>query len=119
MTTDNKPIVIRTKQETPTFIKKKHELAGVLKRISEGSKKAVALLIDTVENDAVDLKLRVECAKSLITFETSITEQISKDNMNRLIAEIKLQPGGANPQLTTEEDETYPVLDFHNVREVS
>lgn len=117
-------ITVITKEELPSFIKKKHELQKVLDSISKGSSAAVKLLLDTITDEKVDIKLRVQCAKDLLTFHTSIADQISKDQMNRLIAEIKIANKGVTPSLTVggkdddEDDSTTPVLDFTTIREV-
>lgn len=112
-------IVLKTKEEElPSFIKKKHELDAVIKKLEAGSKEAAELLINIANDEKADLKLRKDCAVEILTTLAKMTEQRSKDQMNRMIAEIKIRPGGASKTLKLEEDKQYPVLDFNTVREI-
>jgi len=102
--------------EQPLFIKKRHELAALLKRVQNGSAKAVDLLIYTMENENTEPKLRVACAQSLIEYEVKITDQINKDQLTRQIAEIKAK--GIVTPLTAEEKALPPKTDFTTIQEV-
>ena len=77
--------------DMPVFIKPRHELATLLKKIQVGSAQGVELLITTLQRpeSEVTLKLKLQCAEALIDLEVKITDQISKDQLTRQIAEIK------------------------------
>ncbi len=106
----------------PIFIKKKHELAGLLKSVESGSEDAVELLIRTMnasEEDGVPLKTKLECAQALLDLRIKLTAEINKDQLTRQIAEIKakglstpleLQPG--------EKRRLPPTTDFDRIQVV-
>jgi hypothetical protein len=111
--------ILKIVEEVPTFIKRKHELEDVHKQIHKGSKEAVALLVSAMNNLQLTIDVRLRCAKDLIQFDMSMADQISKDTMNRLIAEIKVNPNGPARNLSIEDDEPQtPVLDFSTIREI-
>lgn len=106
--------------ETTSFIKKKHELAGLLTAIEAGSKDAVALLVKTMnaeEEEGVSLKVKLECANALIDLQVRIAAEISKDQLTRQVAEIKAKgllasPGDGEPKRKP------PITDFGTIQEV-
>lgn len=110
-------IVIKTLEEpAPSFIKKKHELQGLIKLLEKGSKEAVEMLIATMQDDEADKRLRLSCAEKIINYHVSIQENINNDNMQRQVAQIKLG-GGFEKNLKTAETEKpkLPVLDFTTI----
>ncbi len=115
-----KDVVIST-VELPIFIKPRHELASLLKKVQVGSAQGVELLITTMQRpDAeVGIKLKVQCAEALIDLEVKITDQISKDQLTRQIAEIKVK-GLTTPlgQVPGEPKRLPPKTDFGTIQEV-
>jgi hypothetical protein len=112
-------ITIQTKEEPITFLKKTHELQAMLKALDKGSKDAVELLVRTMNDEKQDLKIRLDCAKTVISSNASVAAQVSADSMSRLIAEIKVKPGGASKTLTLEDGKPKtPLLDFSTIREI-
>lgn len=109
-------ITLQTK-EIPTFVKKKHELDKLLKSIEKVSPEAVKLLTDTMNNEKIELKVRIDCAKTIIELNKSLAQQISADEMARLIAEVKLG-SGTSKTLTLEDKPKAPALNFEDIREV-
>jgi hypothetical protein len=105
-----------TMVEAPIFVKKTHELAGLLKRVKYGSAKAVDILIDTMEDKNTEPKLKVACAQSLIEYEVKITDQINKDQLVRQVAEIKAK--GLSTPLRPEDKALSPTVDFSRIQEV-
>jgi hypothetical protein len=110
-----------TTVEKPLFVKKTHELTPLLKRIQAGSAQAVDLLIDTMNrpDDEVGIKLKVQCAEALVDMEVKISDQISKDQLTRQIAEIKAK-GFSQPldQLPGEPRRLPPKTDYSTIQEV-
>ena len=81
--------------EKPVFVKKKHELSDLLKRVQAGSVQAVDLIVETMnekDETKVSLKTRLECAKLLLDIEIKVSAEISRDQLTRQIAEIKANP---------------------------
>lgn len=110
--------IIKTLEDIPTFLKKKHELEDVHKQIHKGSKEAVSLITAVMNDILMPLEIRLKCAKDLLQFDMSMADQISKDNMNRLIAEIKVNPNSPAKNLSLDDGPKTPVLDFSTIREI-
>ena len=108
--------------EQPLFVKKKHELASLLKEIEKGSSEAVDLLVCTMNSDGdkVDLKTKLECAKILLDLQIKVSSEISKDQLTRQIAEIKVK--GLSTPLELEPGQKKrlpPTTDFSTIQLVS
>lgn len=106
-------------REVPTFIKKKHELAKLLKEVQKVSPDAVELIKNTMLDAAVDIKLRVQCAETLTNLEVKVANQINSDELAQKIAEIKVN--GPVRNLTADsraKASNTPTLNFEDIREV-
>ena len=106
----------------PTFIRKKHELTSLLKKIEAGSETAVQVLVDTMKEppEKVGYELRAKCAQSLIELHTKIGDIIAKDSLTRTVAEAKLS--GVNGNLgfnDGQQSRTAPKVDFDTVQEIA
>ena len=104
---------------TPVFVKRVHELASLLKLVEKGSKDAVDLLVDTMnaKDEDVGRKMRVQCAEALVTLQIKIADTISKDQLTRQIAEIKIK-GLTHGGETEEGKAKAPRVDFMTIQEV-
>ena len=117
----NTTVQVQTIQEPAlSFLKKKHDLQNTLNRVQRASKEAIELLTTCMNDEKLDIRFRAQCAKDLIGMEVTMTDIISKDNMSRLIAEIKLNPGNVNNNLKTLPDKPsgVPALDFATISSV-
>lgn len=106
-------------KEGPIFAKKKHELDDLLKQLNKVTPEAVELLVSTMNNEKVPMKERVKCADKLLGYKITVSEAINKDELNRTIAEIKvnglrrpLVPDGSAGRPSA------PRLDMNNIQEV-
>lgn len=108
-----------TAVEVPVFIKRKHELANLLKALEKGSVDAVDLIVSTMNSTSEDvtLKMKFECAKSLLDLQIKVAAEISKDSLVRQIAEIKAK--GLSRPLELQEGRTAPMIDFNTIQEIS
>lgn len=106
-------------REGSIFIKKKHELDPLLKEVEKGGKGAVALLIATMEDDKLPLKVRLDAGNKLLDYQIQIADIISRDSLVRQVAEIKATglktpleqvPGNGKP--------LPPRLDMNNIQDV-
>jgi GTPase Era involved in 16S rRNA processing len=105
--------------DKPVFVKKKHELADLLKRVQAGSAQAVDLIVETMNaEEGVSLKTKLECAKLLLDIEIKVSAEISRDQLTRQIAEIKatgVVPMGGSTVGNTRQA---PKIDFSSVQKV-
>ncbi len=104
----------------PVFVKKKHELDDLLKRVQKGSVEAVDLIVATMaDTEKVSLKTRLECAKLLLEIEIKVSAEISRDQLTRQIAELKANPPQLPPGSTGGHPvRKPPVKDFTNIQTV-
>ncbi len=100
------------------FIKKTHELSSLLKNIEAGSRDAVDVLVNTMNSDdkEVPLKLKVECADKLLHLQVKIADTISKDQLTRQIASIKVK--GMSASLGSEDRPLAPILDMTTIQQI-
>lgn len=107
--------------EKPVFVKKRHELADLLKRVQAGSVQAVDLIVETMNakaEDGVTLKTKLECARLLLDIEIKVSAEISRDQLTRQIAEIKATGLPPPSGTTVGRPRQAPSLDFSNVQNV-
>lgn len=108
--------------EKATFVKRKHELADVLKAVQRGSTDAVELIINTMnetDEEKVTLKTRLQLAQDLLELQVKLAQVISEDQLKRQIAEIKVN-GASTPleALPGERKRLPPTTDFTTIQEV-
>lgn len=111
-------LVVETQPELPSFLDDKIDLKRLAREISKSTSKAVEVLVGLLESK--DERVRLQAATKLVEYQVQVQKEISADQMQRLIAEIKLlraptkklveadNPGGANR----------PVVDFSTIRKI-
>lgn len=112
--------VVLTKE--PSFLDDKIDLNTLRLALKRHSAKAVDTMVKILDDTTASIDLKYKVAKDLLGLQVSVASEISKDQMARLIAELKLNPGGRKTltELTDEtgdEDDT-PMVDFDNIRQV-
>ena len=102
------------------FIKKTHELAGLLKHVERGSTDAVDLIIDSMNSgdSVVSRKMRLELAVKLLEIQIKVTDQISKDQLMRQIASVKVKGLSTPLGQEGERKKLPPKLDFTVIEEI-
>lgn len=113
--------IVAVKETNPSFIRRKGELSQLLKSLTRVSEDAVSVLIDAMTDSSVDKKTKISCAEKLLDFQISVAKEVNSDNMQRLIAEIKLnkQPMGSSLEAIEAEKNSRPVIDFTTIREAN
>ena len=106
--------------EQPVFVKKKHELAGLLKALERGSEDAVDLIVETMNStdEKVSLKTKLDLAKALVDMQIRVADTISKDQLTRQIAEIKANGLKTPLALEPGQKRLAPMTDFNTIQEV-
>lgn len=113
-------LVIETKEETPSFLKEHVDLKPVLRLLKSASKTAIDTLLKCLESK--DERIRLSAASKLIDLHVSVAKEISHDQMQRLIAEIKVASGGSTKKLVDAkggDKEQGPIVDFTTIRQIS
>lgn len=100
------------------FVKRKHELDDLLKRLDKVTPEAVELLAEKMMDERVGIKERIKCADLLINYKISVSEAINKDELTRQIAEIKAT-GLKTPLVGNESPKaSAPRLDMNTIQSV-
>lgn len=115
MATNNNEVLVA---QNHSFLLDGIDLKDLQSRLKRCSKQAVDLLVKTLEDDKIDLKTRLDCAKVLLNFQVTVAKEISADQMGRLIAEIKVVQNGNAGTIGTDEKPKPPRLDFDTVQTV-
>ena len=115
-------MVVETQTALPSFLDDKLDLKKMARDISKASSKAVEVLLKLLESK--DEKVRLTAATKLVEFQVQIAKEVSNDQLQRLVAEIKLVRGaGRTKNLVPLQDggkreNTTPVIDFSRVLEI-
>lgn len=103
-----------TKQSGEYTFLEKNKLSAMqktLKRLSIKSLKFVEEVLDDKDN-VYDTKTKMDCAKFATTTFVNVTDSIAKDQMGRLIAEVKVKGLAAKPNIKTIEENAQPKAVF-------
>lgn len=106
-------------KEGTTFVRKKHELADLAKKLDTVTTDAIDLIADTMNDEKLSRKERLHCAEVLIDYKIRITDQINKDELVRQVAELKAN--GLKTPLVPEGGQAKPSaprLDMNNIQKV-
>jgi LPS O-antigen subunit length determinant protein (WzzB/FepE family) len=112
--------VMVVKPDATNFLDESVDLKKLLKALSKVSAKAIEVLVKQLES--TDDKARERAAKLLLEMQVTVAEKISADQMQRLIAQVKLtRPTGTLVPLGGEGggQKQRPLVDFGNIQEIA
>lgn len=112
--------VLQVKEvDIPTFLRKKHDLDPLLKEFTKAARDALEVLI-SISNDLTnEAKVRMQAADKILEHTGALSDQVNKDKLHRLVAEIKLRiPLGLPKTLEVEEEDNTPLVDFSTIRTI-
>lgn len=107
-------VVVELQQEQHSFLTGAVDLKRLMRDVSRQSKPAVEALTKLLESK--DEKIRLTAATKLLELHVSVAKEINTDHIQRLIAEIKYNRGGAKALIEVDNDR--PLVDFSTIREV-
>lgn len=105
----------------PVFLKKKHELANLLKKLDSASEDAVDVIVNTMNSTdkSVTKAMKIDCAKAIVGLQIKTSETISKDELTRQIAEMKAKGMSTPLELAPgEKHKLPPRLDMMTIQSV-
>jgi hypothetical protein len=106
--------------ELPVFLKKRHELEGVLKKLEDVSEEAIDVIVNTMRSTESTPKMKTDCAEVLLGFQIKVSETISKDQLTRQIAEVKAKGLSTPLELAPgEKRQLPPRLDMRTIQSVN
>lgn len=98
-----------------TFLDDEIQLKKLSRELSKSSKEAIDVLVEMLQGD--DKRLKMQAAIKLLEFEVEVKKVVSQDQMQRMIAEIKLNSGSGSKTLELEGSvRNRPVVNFSEIR---
>lgn len=110
--------VMVVQPDAPSFLDQSVDLKKLLRAVSRESAKAIDVLVKLLESK--DEKTRLTAATRLLEFQVTVADKISADQIQRLIAQIKLNGPGQDKliPLGGQPKENRPLVDFATVQKV-
>ena len=110
-------VVVALQVKKLTFLDEEILLKKLSKEFSKSSKDAIEVLVKMLSSP--DDKMRMQAAIRLLEFDVDIKRAISQEQMQRMIAEIKINGGGSKTlELEAASVKSRPVVDFSNIRNI-
>jgi len=97
-----------------SFLNDSIDLKALHKALKNVSKEAIDALTEILKDEKIDPKVRVAAAAKLLDLNVTVAEAISKDQIQRLIGEVR--KGALKGEVVDEDNR--PVVDFHNVQAI-
>lgn len=107
-------LVVETKEDTQSFLTEAVDLKKVARELTKASSKAVEALLKCLESK--DERVQLQAATKLLEFHVSVAKEISSDQVQRLIAEIKLTKN--QTKLIDASGPKKPIVDFTTIRQI-
>jgi HEAT repeat protein len=107
-------------EQNNSFLTDEVQLKALAKALSKLNKETINVLEDLLKSK--DERVRMQVAFKLLDLEVDVKKVISQDQMQRLIAEIKLNQASTTKQLTAEQEDknkNRPIVDFTTIRTIS
>jgi hypothetical protein len=110
-------VTVALQEQKRTFLTDELQLKRLSRDLSKASKDAVDVLIEMLKSQ--DVKIKMQAAVKLLEFDIDVKKTLASDQMQRMIAEIKLNNAGGNKTLELEEDrKSRPVVDFTTIQSI-
>lgn len=110
------PLVVETQLEPVSFLDDKIDLKKLARDISKATSKAVEVLLGLL--DSKDERVKLQAATKLVEFHVQVQKEISSDQLQRLIAEIKVAQSSRKLVDANNPDKQRPVVDFSTIRKI-
>jgi hypothetical protein len=109
---------VALKVKSVSFLDDSVKLGTLSRELSKSSKDAINVLVAMLESQ--DMRLRFQAATKLLEFDIDVKKAISSDQIQRVIAEIKLNGASGSKTLTLDDDKAKrPLVDFGTIRSIS
>lgn len=113
---NNGSVVVALQIKKRTFLDTEIDLKKLDKELSKASKEAVDVLTEMLKN--ADVRIRMQAATKLLELGLEVKKTISSDQMQRIIADIKLN-GASSKTLEIEDSaKNRPIVNFSEIRSI-
>ena len=109
-------VVVVMQEEAQSFLTNSVDLKKLHTDIKRHSKAAIDALVSML--DSTDPKIKLTAATKLLEFQVSVAKELSSDQMQRLIAEVKLVKSPKSNLVPVEDQKARPLVDFTTIRSV-
>lgn len=89
------------KQKTELSFIEPNQLTPTLKRLKKLGKASLDFLEEQLANPELDVKDKIAVARFIIDKQVQVSDSVTKDQMSRLIAEVKVKGLATQPKLRT------------------
>lgn len=113
--------VVMVEEKPPSFVDEGIDLKQLAKKLSGVSGRAVNVLVSILSEENASAEMKMRAATKLLEFHVEVAKAISTDQMQRLIAELKLIRNPQKNLVPSDEDGDEvpkPVVDFTKIRQV-
>lgn len=99
-----------------SFLDDEIQLKVLSRELSKASKDAINVLVDMLKS--TDSRVRMQAAIKLLEFDIDVKKAISSDQIQRVIAEIKI--GGGSKTVELEDgSKKKPIVNFTEIRSIT
>jgi hypothetical protein len=121
-TSSSNSVVVTLEEENPSFLNGGVDLKKLQKDLARHSKAAIEVLVAELQHKT-SAEIRIRAATKLLEFQVQVAKEINADQVQRMIAEIKLNRNPQNKLIPVKdsedgEEKNKPIVDFSNIREV-
>ena len=109
-------VVVVMQEEAPSFLTNSVDLKKLHTDIKRHTKAAIEALVSML--DSTDQKIKLTAATKLLEFQVAVAKELSSDQMQRLIAEVKLVKNPKSNLVPVEDHKSRPLVDFTTIRSV-
>jgi len=111
---------ITTVQTSSGFLNKKTPFDNLIRRLQKLSPQNIDFMMKVVEDEKLDVKVRMDAAKTLLNAHIGLINSKNEDKIKRLTNQIRLlgKPevsGEFSTEESYEEDDGMPLVDFDTV----
>lgn len=114
-------VAVVLQEENPSFLVGGLDLKKLLRDLSRHSKDAIDKIVALMASK--DEKVALAAAKTLLEMQTQVAKDMNTDQLQRLIAQVKLNLGGGKRLIPLKDDDDEespgkPVVDFTTIKQV-
>ena len=115
---NNGSITVALQVKKLTFLEEEVQLKKLSRELSKSSKDAIDVLVLMLQNK--DDRIKMQAAIKLLEFDIDVKKAISSDQIQRVIAEIRLNGSSGSKTLELESEKAKrPIVDFSRIREIT
>jgi len=111
----SKPVDL-VREQTPSFLADSVDLKATARLLKAASKPAVDALLACLESS--DERIKLSAASKLLEYGVDVAKAVSQDQLQRLVAEIKLKHNPTNRLIEDNKPTNTVLVDFSTIREI-